>query len=162
MLLASARADRPPCKDENENCALWASKGECDANPGYMTHNCPVACDTCDKVQSQHDCNNIGPDHLEEGGIGAMFEAMLTLHQYQPKVLSRPPDGPWVVLLESFIDEEAALKVVDVGGHKFERSLAGYSNGYAEARTSSTSWCNVPSCLEDPTFRKVGSPSVSP
>lgn len=37
-----------------------------------------------------------------------------------------------------------------MGGHKFERSLAGYGDGVMQARTSWTSWCNVAECEEHP------------
>mmetsp|Transcript_15130 Transcript_15130/g.31728 ORF Transcript_15130/g.31728 Transcript_15130/m.31728 type:complete len:102 (+) Transcript_15130:173-478(+) len=30
--------------DENENCAGWASAGECTANPGYMSQSCQRSC----------------------------------------------------------------------------------------------------------------------
>ena len=28
-------------------CKMWADAGECDANPGFMTNNCKVACKQC-------------------------------------------------------------------------------------------------------------------
>ena len=37
------------CKDEHENCGVWASSGECDINPGYMLNHCKISCDVCDK-----------------------------------------------------------------------------------------------------------------
>lgn len=30
--------------DTNDKCELWASKGECDKNPGYMLKNCATSC----------------------------------------------------------------------------------------------------------------------
>ena len=30
-----------------KHCKLWADAGECDANPGFMTNNCKVACKKC-------------------------------------------------------------------------------------------------------------------
>ena len=47
--------------------------------------------------------------------------------------------------------------MVEKGGHKFERSLAG--DGVTPVRTSSTSWCNVKVCEDDPTVQQVGSRS---
>ena len=38
--------NRPGCNDTNEGCASWAASGECQSNPGFMTHGC--------KVQSLH------------------------------------------------------------------------------------------------------------
>lgn len=31
--------------DDNENCAYWASVGECDKNPGFMMSSCATSCD---------------------------------------------------------------------------------------------------------------------
>ncbi len=30
-----------------KRCKVWADAGECDANPGFMTNNCRVACKKC-------------------------------------------------------------------------------------------------------------------
>ena len=30
-----------------KRCKMWADAGECDANPGFMTNNCKVACKKC-------------------------------------------------------------------------------------------------------------------
>jgi hypothetical protein len=32
------------CVDTNQNCAAWASRGECQKNPGYMLKNCCKSC----------------------------------------------------------------------------------------------------------------------
>ena len=40
-----------PCLDENELCAGWAEKGECEKNPTYMAVSCRAACKLCKKVQ---------------------------------------------------------------------------------------------------------------
>lgn len=38
-----------PCKDDNELCEQWASRGECERNPTYMTVSCRAACSSCSK-----------------------------------------------------------------------------------------------------------------
>jgi prolyl 4-hydroxylase len=38
------------CEDLNESCKLWASTGECTANPTYMHLNCRKSCSMCDCV----------------------------------------------------------------------------------------------------------------
>jgi len=35
------------CDDNHESCALWASQGECKANPIYMLSNCKASCKVC-------------------------------------------------------------------------------------------------------------------
>ena len=62
---------------------------------------------------------------------------------------------PWVMRLNTFLTDEESAEVVRVGGHHFEQSLAGYGNGVVSARTSSTSWCNVPVCEEDIVMRNL-------
>ncbi len=37
----------PPCVDNEERCAFWASSGECMANPNYMLNNCRKSCNNC-------------------------------------------------------------------------------------------------------------------
>jgi len=37
------------CTNKNELCAFWASVGECQANKGYMTGNCMLACKLCNE-----------------------------------------------------------------------------------------------------------------
>lgn len=32
-------------EDNNENCKMWAERGECDKNPGYMLAECQKSCD---------------------------------------------------------------------------------------------------------------------
>eukprot|EP00929_Paragymnodinium_shiwhaense_P011226 TRINITY_DN11672_c0_g1_i2.p1 TRINITY_DN11672_c0_g1~~TRINITY_DN11672_c0_g1_i2.p1 ORF type:complete len:661 (-),score=146.02 TRINITY_DN11672_c0_g1_i2:297-2279(-) len=39
--------DESVCKDDNEECASWASMGECAANPDWMHLNCRRSCGLC-------------------------------------------------------------------------------------------------------------------
>lgn len=54
---------------------------------------------------------------------------------------------PWILAFDTFLSESETDHLLKLGGHNFERSLAG--DGVTPVRTSSTSWCNVQSCLED-------------
>lgn len=38
------------CVDEDEACAKWASKGECEKNPAFMTLFCKSSCEVCNVV----------------------------------------------------------------------------------------------------------------
>jgi len=40
------------CSDKNEQCAYWASKGECKANPSFMYNNCAKSCNTCSQKKT--------------------------------------------------------------------------------------------------------------
>ncbi|KAL5261527.1 hypothetical protein ACHWQZ_G007292 [Mnemiopsis leidyi] len=48
---------REVCVDNHENCAWWAGRGECKANPGWMLQNCKKSCKVCsdeeDKVKQE-------------------------------------------------------------------------------------------------------------
>ena len=138
------------CTDIQTECKIWASEGECKKNSAYMWLNCPKSCKTCEYAakrraitSGEYSCENIGDDSIEAGGIAARMEAMLNMKEYSPRLLSKDPP---VMMLETFIDEDFAASVLRVGGHDFQRSLAGFDDGHVPSRTSSTSWCNVPTC----------------
>lgn len=148
--LAHVPAASGGCADSHEACAMWARQGECKTNPAYMHVSCASSCDTCEtaarSVRHMKDCSDISEDLFGPGGISAQMSAMMNMTQYRPRYLSeRPP----VLLFESFINAEEAADVIRVGGHNFERSLAGFADGTVSSRTSSTSWCNVPQCEND-------------
>jgi len=138
------------CRDLDQNCNIWAAASECDNNPAFMHSNCALACGTCDKMVRS--CDDIGEDSLAEGGIEAAMQQMLAMPSLTPKVLS---SDPWVLQLETFASVDEVDDILRVGGHNFSRSLAGYGNGQVQARTSSTSWCNVPSCEDDAVMMRL-------
>lgn len=41
------------CVDVNNLCADWASRGECQRNPGYMLEKCPLSCHACDEGEGR-------------------------------------------------------------------------------------------------------------
>lgn len=42
--------EKEECVDNHESCDMWASKGECKANPKYMLRNCQKSCMVCGEV----------------------------------------------------------------------------------------------------------------
>jgi hypothetical protein len=40
------------CKDGHEECQLWAQKGECKKNAGFMKSTCLEACGVCEPCSS--------------------------------------------------------------------------------------------------------------
>merc|ERR1712087_137230 len=44
------RVYRLSCQNQNKNCAVWAAKGHCESNPGYMGKVCSAACRKCPMV----------------------------------------------------------------------------------------------------------------
>ncbi|KAL1503099.1 hypothetical protein AB1Y20_011162 [Prymnesium parvum] len=140
----------PACADSVADCAHWASVGECAANAPFMRESCPVSCGTCGA--RRYSCDDIGDDALGDGDLSRVFTRLLEQTEYTPRQLS---SDPWVVMLDSFLEEEEAREVIRVGGHSFERSLAGFGNGEVASRTSSTSWCNVPVCEKNETMLRL-------
>ena len=80
-----------------------------------------------------------------------MFERIVA--EYEATVLSQPPSGPWVVVIDHFLVDDEVEAMLTKGGHHFERSLAG--EGVTAVRTSQTSWCNMPVCESDPRIQRL-------
>ena len=135
---------RHKCRNQHEDCTFWASLGECEANPKYMQLNCAPACESCDQLDIRHRCP-IEPDNVciwKPGDLNTLFENIADdadgsgkYLKYNPKALSRPQvkrdgtpagvekDGPWIVLLENFLSEEEADRLVEIGQKQgYERS----------------------------------------
>ena len=151
-------AAAPPCRDEHSQCAHWSSVGECEKNPVFMRNSCPVSCASCDDVRERaricHRTKSTRP-LLRSGGIDATFQALQQQLSatHRVEVLSQPPTGPWVVVIDNFLTPHEIRAMIEKGGHKFERSLAG--DGVSPVRTSKTSWCNVPFCEGDPVVQSI-------
>jgi len=58
------------CKDLHPKCEIWASQGECNANPNYMEQNCPVSCKSCPVVAKRSKLSEVekSEENGEEGG----------------------------------------------------------------------------------------------
>ena len=135
---------RHKCRNQHEDCTYWASLGECEANPKYMQLNCAPACESCDQLDIRHRCP-IEPDNVciwKPGDLNTLFENIADdadgsgqYLKYNPKALSRPQvkrdgtpagvekDGPWIVLLENFLSEEEADRLIEIGQKQgYERS----------------------------------------
>eukprot|EP00794_Sanderia_malayensis_P009003 gene9003-9965_t len=46
---------REECSDKNRKCSEWATAGECDNNPVWMSKNCEVSCNVCKGERSLKD-----------------------------------------------------------------------------------------------------------
>ena len=79
-----------------------------------------------------------------------MERALREYQHFGPRVLHR---DPWILSFDNFLTSFEADHLLAKAGHKFDRSLAG--DGVTPVRTSSTSWCNVDHCLEDPLVQTI-------
>lgn len=140
------------CHDKQKDCTAWADQGECSHNLDYMAKECAFSCGVC-HVNFKSSCKRdalVQPAAVP-GTIDATFRRALDVYgQYRPRVIHR---DPWILAFDNFLTDEEADHVVETAGHRFERSLAG--DGVTPVRTSATSWCNVPSCLNDLRMQEI-------
>ena len=79
------------CGDLDSRCALWATAGECESNPSYMSENCRVSChiDGCqaaaDRCERCPDGNRVDPQsnaciqcEIGSAGIGGNCSPCVT------------------------------------------------------------------------------------
>jgi len=151
-----------------------------------MRTNCAPACRTCDLLDIRHRCPT-DPDNTciwEPGDLNTLFEAIVDdadgsggYERYNPAALSRPKqkqdgtlaagverDGPWVVLLENFVQEDEADRLVELGKRQgYDRSAdvgkekpdGSHDSAVSDSRTSHNTWCQESSCFEDPLVAPV-------
>ncbi|KAL7551990.1 hypothetical protein ACHAWF_015200 [Thalassiosira exigua] len=172
---------RHKCKNQHQDCTFWAALGECEANEKYMKTNCAPACESCDLLDIKHRCPVLpGNDSIwKPGDLNTLMEDIVDdasgsgeWKKYNPRPFSRPklrrdgskapgavPDGPWVILLENFMREEEADRLVELGKLQgYERSAdvgkekpdGTHDSTVSESRTSHNTWCKDPSCVQDP------------
>lgn len=151
------------CKNMHSSCAFWSVVGECDNNPAYMHMNCAPVCQTCDQLHVETRCP-IDPDVIDAfskpGDVNAFFERIISDEQYQkyqPLVLSRPPEGPWLIQFENVLSQEEADRLIAIGGELgYERSAdvgtekedGTFTKSVNSGRTSTNAWC-LGKCMED-------------
>jgi prolyl 4-hydroxylase len=100
------------------------------------------------------------------GDLNRMFEKVAfdsAFKQYEPVVLSRPPEGPWMIILEKALSDEESERLIELGGGVgYERSAdvgqqqadGTYSTSVNSGRTSKNAWC-VGDCYEDPVAKRI-------
>lgn len=105
-------------------------------------------------------------DALYPGDVNKMFERIATHEEYkqfEPIVMSRPPHGPWLIVLENAISEEEAERLIELGGNRgYERSTdvgdpqpdGSYGKKVSTGRTSTNAWC-MKECADDPIAKRV-------
>ena len=149
------------CGDKHDNCQMWAKSGECKANPGFMSEQCTVSCDTCDKKRRACNRPPNTPPVVQPGDISKVYKRILSdFPQYNPKLISDPSTPvakgrggsahvpPWVVTLENFLSDEEGEAFVSGCSSHFDRSLAG--DQLSPVRTSQQCWCSDNACERNP------------
>jgi prolyl 4-hydroxylase len=171
------------CRNQHESCTFWATLGECEKNPAYMSINCAPVCQTCELLHVETRCPldpNAVDAFAKPGDVNAMFTRIISdpfYKQFGPKVLSRPDlapgdtaettdynvGGPWMLLFENAITDEEANQLIELGAKAgYERSSdvgerkvdGTYGKSVNHGRTSTNAWC-VGECYEDPLAQSV-------
>ena len=148
------------CHNDDEQCERWAEAGECARNEGYMISGCAHACHIC-FVNQTAACRREtdATPAARAGTIDANFERLVNGPRESPRPLARVLHRePWIVAFDNFLSAAEADELVRVSGQNFEQSrFLGDDklDGRENPRTSTTSWCNFPSCLNDPTFQRI-------
>lgn len=169
------------CLNKDQDCTLWAAQGECDKNERFMKSTCAPACMSCEYLgDTSDDCPGLpqssGPLWKKPGDLNTFFENIVGgsdeyYNQFKSSVLSRPlqksdgsiapgieNDGPWLVLLENFVTDEEADRLVQIANEQgLQRSMKAVHVGeqsVIEGRTSSNTWCQD-TCMTDPMVAKV-------
>mmetsp|Transcript_13726 Transcript_13726/g.26298 ORF Transcript_13726/g.26298 Transcript_13726/m.26298 type:complete len:459 (-) Transcript_13726:149-1525(-) len=183
MKLPEYEPVRGLCVNKHENCAFWAEKGECEANPAFMHLNCAPVCFVCEMLHVETRCpmpEDKSLDAFLPGDLDKMFERILTdpyYQQFEPKALSRPTlapgdtletvnykvGGPWMVIFDKAVTDVEADRLIELGGLEgYKRSEdvgtkqadGSYTSVRNSGRTSTNAWCNGV-CYEDPIARRV-------
>jgi prolyl 4-hydroxylase len=158
------------CSDRNpRKCQRDAANGECDRNPGWMIVNCPQACNSCELLDPRKRCNharlNVSADNVwGPGDLDTRFLDILeNFKQFGAHAVSRPPQGPWVIVFDNFMTGDEADEMVERGVQLgFKRSTdTGEFNERGEvtkkvsqSRTSSNAWCTH-ACEDHPTVQRL-------
>jgi prolyl 4-hydroxylase len=161
---------RYDCLNEEPECVEWAALGECAINKKWMTTNCAPACRTCHLLIYEERCpwkpSNETNIWKQPGDLSRMFKKIITSPQYQKyqvQVLSKPPEGPYVVALDGFLSLEEAQRLIELGGQRGylqsmdvgEKRPDGTFEDYQNPlRTSTNAWC-LEECHEDEATRTI-------
>lgn len=105
-------------------------------------------------------------DALYPGDLNKLFEKVAfdpAFKQYEPVIVSQPPDGPWMIMLENALSDEEADRLIELGGTVgYERSAdvgqekadGTFSKSVNNGRTSTNAWC-IDDCYKDPVGIRV-------
>mmetsp|Transcript_792 Transcript_792/g.2333 ORF Transcript_792/g.2333 Transcript_792/m.2333 type:complete len:214 (+) Transcript_792:22-663(+) len=110
----------PTCFDKDPaRCA--SMRASCKDSPGWMFVNCAATCNACEMLDPAVRCRLDRFNQtsgLPEGGLDALFERMIQTADGQVEVLSRPPDGPWIVTIDGFLSDAQ----MEAGGRAWRQS----------------------------------------
>lgn len=135
------------CRDRFPECVDHLD--DCDVSPGWMTINCPKACNTCHLQDPKIRCNpsflNVSTTPIvAKGDMDRIFGGLLSEHAFEAV-----STDPWIVQKDAFLSSDEIDELLAQVEGRWERSHESgeiSQNGegnkvFSEARTSSTFWC---------------------
>lgn len=155
------------CQNKHSMCSLWASQGECDKNPSYMTVMCAPSCQTCERITYEYRCpfDPKAPTILNPGDLDRLFERIIRdFPHWTPTVLAQPPEQPWILQLDTFATAAECDRLIQFGhqlGYNSSVTVGRQrADGTVEAvvsgsvRTSTNAWCQG-TCQNDPIVKPL-------
>ena len=152
------------CVLKHPLCTYLATRGECDVYQAkkFMLKECAPACFRCDELSYETRCNfnKSAADETNawstSGDLSKMFERIVNdswfVQQYDVQIISKPPEGPWIVSFENLLtprESNELIGVSEVFGGGWQRSWDAGKVGQDgqtarkvhSGRTSQTNWC---------------------
>eukprot|EP00980_Cylindrotheca_fusiformis_P013380 scaffold3410_cov141-Cylindrotheca_fusiformis.AAC.23 len=157
MVEDSYEKTRSLCKNKHKDCTFWSVLGECENNPSYMLLNCAPML----HIETRCPLDPDAVDALYPGDVNKLFERIAyspEYKQYEPKIVSKPPEGPWLIMFENMLSDVEAERLIELGGQRgYERSSdvgklkpdGTHEKLVNSGRTSTNAWC-LGECMEDP------------
>lgn len=148
------------CRNYHPRCAEWTVAGRCEDDPDFMFDECPLVCEMCEDLHLLVKCPwdpLLTKNAWYPGDLSRTFSRLVDAYP-NATVLSQPPSGPWVVVLDDFLSEAEAQALIDQGhAVGYERSTSAaqgndaglYENKVTASRTSTNAWCGA-ECKADP------------
>jgi prolyl 4-hydroxylase len=105
-------------------------------------------------------------DAWKPGDLDAMFRRVAFSPEfqiYEPVIISRPPEGPWIIMFDNALNDLEAYQLIELGEELgYERSAdvgekrpdGSYSHSTNSGRTSTNAWC-VDGCYKDPIAQRI-------
>jgi prolyl 4-hydroxylase len=158
---------RDLCRNKYRNCIEWANAGECDTNPSFMNNHCAPACQSCHlfiyEIRCPWNPSNATNIWKNPGDLDTAFRRIVEDNEFSVQVLSQPPNGPWVLTVENFLNDEECKGLIDLGTERgYEKSMdlgamkpdGTFSDYDSGQRTSSNTWC-LDECYTDERTKSV-------
>eukprot|EP00929_Paragymnodinium_shiwhaense_P059042 TRINITY_DN29559_c0_g1_i1.p1 TRINITY_DN29559_c0_g1~~TRINITY_DN29559_c0_g1_i1.p1 ORF type:complete len:381 (-),score=70.40 TRINITY_DN29559_c0_g1_i1:8-1150(-) len=146
------------CEDKVRNCGQLTHFGECLLNTSAMIKKCPTTCRMCGEEDPCLPAAGDAGELPTPGALDASFERIVhdpALQGYGIRVIS---EDPWIIVFDSFLNEEEVDEITGQFQDGWKRSSAGGLLGedaVVAARTSEQIWCETAHCEKQPGMNRL-------